>query len=105
MPAKAYYPLEAPPPAPPPLGWVFAPYTTCADPRCATVYVNVGADGLNVRQSPNGYVFLSLVNGTPLFVLQQQENWLLVAPACDLTPTWRWSWTAGVPLARCWVYF
>jgi len=26
-------------------------------------------------------------------------------PACDLTPTWAWSWNAGVPLNRCWVYF
>jgi hypothetical protein len=34
-----------------------------------------------------------------------QGDWLLVAPACDLTPTWAWSWNAGVPLNRCWVYF
>jgi len=33
------------------------------------------------------------------------EDWLLVAPACDLTPTWAWSWNAGVPLNRYWVYF
>jgi hypothetical protein len=67
--------------------------------------VNVDAAGLNVRTAPNGYPVMSLVNGTPLIPLQHAGNWLLVAPACDLTPTWAWSWTAGVPLNRCWVYF
>ena len=28
---------------------------------------------------------------------ERQGDWLLVAPACDLTPTWAWSWNAGVP--------
>src|SRR5262245_23560964 len=93
------------PPPPTPLGWVYGPYTSCTEPRCATVFVNVAADGLNVRTAPNGYPTLSLVNGTPLTPLQREGNWLLVAPACDLTPTWAWSWTAGVSLLRCWVYF
>jgi hypothetical protein len=109
-------PPEAPPPPPsirvtpapapvPPLGWVYSYYAPCADPGCRTVVVNVDAAGLNVRTVPNGYPTMSLVNGTPLIPLQRAGNWLLVAPACDLTPTWAWSWTAGVPLNRCWVYF
>src|SRR6516164_5215309 len=87
---------------PPPIGWVYGPYTVCGELGCQ---VNVPADGLNVRTAPNGYPVMSLVNGTPLIPLQKQGNWLLVAPACDLTPTWAWSWNAGVPLNRCWVYF
>ena len=80
-------------------------YAPCADPQCRTLVVNVDAAGLNVRTAPNGYPVMSLVNGTPLIPLQKQGDWLLVAPACDLTPTWAWSWNAGVPLNRCWVYF
>jgi hypothetical protein len=89
-------PPEASPPVPsirvtpppiPPLGWVYNYYAPCADPV------------------PNGYAVMALVNGTPLIPLQKQGDWLLVAPACDLTPTWAWSWNAGVPLNRCWVYF
>ena len=87
---------------PPPIGWVYAPYTICGELGCQ---VNVQADGLNVRTAPNGYPVMSLVNGTPLIPLQKQGDWLLVAPACDLTPTWAWSWNVGVPLNRCWVYF
>jgi len=91
---------------PPPIGWVYGPYTSCANPpQCSMGVVNVQADGLNVRTVPNGYPVMSLVNGTPLIPLQKQGDWLLVAPACDLTPTWAWSWNAGVPLNRCWVYF
>ena len=94
------------PPGPPPLGWVYAPYTQCADPpRCSMGMVNVQADGLNVRVTPNGPPVMSLVNGVPLIPLGREGNWLLVAAGCDLTPTWAWSWTAGVPLNRCWVYF
>ena len=94
------------PPGPPPLGWVYAPYTQCADPpRCAMGMVNVQADGLNVRVTPNGPPVMSLVNGVPLVPLGREGDWLLVAAGCDLTPTWAWSWTAGVPLNRCWVYF
>jgi len=74
-------------------------------PRCSTGVVNVPADGLNVRVAPNGPAVMSLVNGTPLIPFDKQGDWLLVAPACDLTPTWAWSWNAGVPLNRCWVYF
>ena len=96
----------APPPGPPPLGWVYGPYTMCGDPpRCSMGVVNVQADGLNVRVVPNGQPVMSLVNGVPLIPLQREGDWLLVAAACDLTPTWAWSWTAGVPLNRCWVYF
>ena len=105
-------PIAAPPvqvapiPRVPPLGWVYGPYTQCADPpRCSMGVVNVPADGLNVRTVPNGPPVMSLVNGTPLISLDKQGDWLLVAPACDLTPTWAWSWNAGVPLNRCWVYF
>jgi hypothetical protein len=91
---------------PPPIGWVYAPYTQCANPpQCSMGMVNVQADGLNVRVVPNGQPVMSLVNGTVFYPLQRQEDWLLVAPACDLTPTWAWSWNAGVPLNRCWVYF
>ena len=87
---------------PPPIGWVYAPYTVCGELGCQ---LNVQADGLNVRTVPNGYPVMSLVNGTPLIPLQKQGDWLLVAPACDLTSTWAWSWNAGVPLNRCWLYF
>jgi hypothetical protein len=91
---------------PPPIGWVYQPYTQCGNPpQCSMGMVNVDASGLNVRTVPNGPPVMSLVNGTPLYALQKQGDWLLVAPACDLTPTWAWSWNAGVPLNRCWVYF
>jgi hypothetical protein len=94
------------PPGPPPLGWVYGPYTQCADPpRCSMGMVNVQADGLNVRVAPNGPPVMSLVNGVPLIPLGREGEWLLVAAGCDLTPTFAWSWTAGVPLNRCWVYF
>jgi hypothetical protein len=91
---------------PPPIGWIYGPYTSCANPpQCSMGVVNVQADGLNVRVAPNGPTVMSLVNGTPLYPLQRNGDWLLVAAACDLTPTFAWSWTAGVPLNRCWVYF
>src|SRR5262245_26056295 len=91
---------------PPPLGWVYGPYTSCANPpQCSMGVVNVGADGLNVRVTPNGPPTMALTNGTPLYPVQRSGDWLLVAVGCDLTPTWAWSWTAGVPLNRCWVYF
>jgi hypothetical protein len=69
--------------------------------------VNVQADGLNVRVTPNGAspAVMALVNGTPLYPVKREGDWLLVAAGCDLTPTFAWSWTAGVPLNRCWVYF
>jgi hypothetical protein len=96
--------IEAPPP-PTPLGWVYTRYTVCSEPRaCPVVFVSVDADGLNVRAVPDGPPIMALVNGTPLVVLDRQGHWSLVASACDLTPTWAWSWTAGVPLNRCWVY-
>src|SRR5262245_48327019 len=97
--ARAQPLLDAPPP-PPPLGWVFTRYTVCPEPRtCPVVFVSVYADGLNVR-GPDGQPIMSLVNGTPLLVLERQGQWTLVAQACELTPTWAWSWTAGVPLMR-----
>jgi hypothetical protein len=91
---------------PPPIGWVYGAYTMCGDPpRCSMAVVNVQADGLNVRTVPNGPPVMSLVNGVPLIPLGREGDWLLVAAGCDLTPTFAWSWTAGVPLNRCWVYF
>jgi hypothetical protein len=101
-PAKA----QEAPPLPAPLGWVYTRYTSCPGPRsCPVVFVSVAADGLNVRAVPDGPPTMALVNGTPLFVLDRQGSWTLVAPACDLTPTWLWSWTAGVPLDRCFVWY
>jgi hypothetical protein len=98
--------VQPPYQGPPPIGWVYGPYTQCANPpQCSMGVVNVGADGLNVRVTPNGPAIMSLVNGTPLYPVGREGPWLLVAPACDLTPTWVWSWNAGVPLNRCWVYF
>jgi|SRR6516165_9462770 len=91
---------------PPPIGWVYGPYTQCANPpQCSMGVVTVDASGLNVRIVPNGPPVMALVNGTPLYPMDRRGDWLLVAPACDLTPTWAWSWNAGVPLNRCWVYF
>jgi hypothetical protein len=91
---------------PPPIGWVYAPYTQCGNPpQCSIGMVNVPADGLNVRVVPNGLPVMSLVNGVPLIPVDKRGDWILVAAGCDLTPTWAWSWTAGVPLNRCWVYF
>jgi len=91
---------------PPPIGWVYGPYTQCANPpQCSMGVVTVDASGLNVRIVPNGPPVMALVNGTPLYPMDRRGDWLLIAPACDLTPTWAWSWNAGVPLNRCWVYF
>jgi hypothetical protein len=102
-PPLAYAP-SSPPPLPP-LGWIYGPYTSCADPpQCSTGMVNVQADGLNVRTAPDGFPIMALVNGTPFIPLQREGNWFLIRAACDLTPTWAWSWTAGVPLNRCWMY-
>jgi hypothetical protein len=97
-----------PPPyaGPPPIGWVYGPYTSCGNPpQCSMGVVNVDASGLNVRTVPNGPPVMALVNGVPLYPVTRQGDWILVAAACDLTPTFAWSWTAGVPLSRCWVYF
>src|SRR5262249_1085273 len=55
------------PPGPPPIGWVYGPYTQCANPpQCSMGVVNVYADGLNVRVAPNGLPIMALVNGVPL---------------------------------------
>jgi hypothetical protein len=92
------------PPPPAPLGWVFTRYTVCPEPRvCPVVFVSVfDADALNVRDVPDGLPMLALVNGTPLLVLQRVGSWTLVAPVCELTPTYLVTWT-GVPLMRCWL--
>src|SRR5438874_7873395 len=46
---------------PPPIGWVYAPYTQCGDPpRCSMGVVSVAADGLNVRVTPNGPPVMAL---------------------------------------------
>lgn len=93
LPPPAYAPvppLAAAPqvPPPPPLGWVFLPYTSCAEPGCQSVLVSVpGADSLNVRTVPNGPLLLALLNGTPLIPLRQDGPWALVTPACNLVPT------------------
>ena len=98
---------EVPPPpiveAPPPLGWLYGPYTVCTDPpRCTSVVVSVGVDGLNVRAAPDGPVVGALANGVPVVPLQRRGPWVLVAPACSLAPTYTWSVTAGgVPLSVC----
>jgi hypothetical protein len=102
--------VTVPPPysGPPSIGWVYGPYTQCANPpQCSMGVVNVQADGLNVRVTPNGAspAVMALVNGTPLYPIKREGDWLLVAAGCDLTPTFAWSWSAGVPLNRCWVYF
>lgn len=100
--SRAQYLL--PPPPPPPLGWVFTRYTVCPEPAvCPVVFVSVDADGLNVRAVPDGPPLMALVNGTPLLVLQRVGSWTLVAPACELTPTYLWTWNSGVPLMRCWL--
>jgi hypothetical protein len=103
-PPLGYAPAQATPP--PPLGWVYGPYTQCGDPpQCTMGVVSVPADGLNVRVAPNGAspAVMALVNGTPLLPVRREGQWLLVAAGCDLTPTFAWSWTAGVPLNRCWI--
>src|SRR5262245_18033712 len=64
-------PVEAGPPAEA-LGWVYGPYTSCADPSCGMLIVNVVVDGINVRSFPDGPIILTVGNGTPLFVLQRQ---------------------------------
>ena len=95
-----------PPPPPPPLGWVYGPYTACGNPpSCSVGVVSLQADGLNVRTGPDAAAppTMALVNGTPLIPMDKRGNWILVAAACDLTPTFLWSWTAGVPLNRCWL--
>jgi hypothetical protein len=86
-----------------PLGWVSATYVTCADYDCSSLSVQVRADGVNVRTfpDPDGPVIGSLVNGTPLVVLQRTERWFYVAAGCNLGPTGVWSDTAHVPLSRC----
>src|SRR5262245_64951381 len=53
---------------PPPIGWVYGPYTQCGNPpQCSMGVVNVDASGLNVRVTPNGPPVMALVNGTPLY--------------------------------------
>jgi hypothetical protein len=96
-------PLEyAPPQAPPPLGFVWGRYTACIEPDCRSVIVSVGADGLNVRVAPNGPVVLALANGVPVIPLRREGDWLLVAAACPLVPTFTASITAGgIPLSIC----
>ena len=60
---------------PPPIGWVYGPYTQCGNPpQCSMGVVSVDASGLNVRIVPNGPPVMSLVNGTPLIPLQKQGD-------------------------------
>src|ERR1700730_7689854 len=83
-----------------PLGWVYAGYVTCADYDCNSLSVQIRAAGVNVRTSPDGPVIGSLVNGTPLVVLQRTGRWFYVAAGCNLVNI-DWSDTAHVPLSRC----
>jgi hypothetical protein len=87
-------------PPPPPLGWLFGRYLACyADTGCS---VATDVHGLNVRAVPNGPIVLALANGTPVIPLSRAGNWVLVAPACNLIPTFTWSITAGgLPLSVC----
>jgi hypothetical protein len=99
-PPLAYAPAQ--PPLAPPLGWLFGRYTACIEADCRSVIVSVGADGLNVRAAPNGPIVLALANGVPVIPLQRQGDWLLVAAACPLVPTFTASITAGgIPLSVC----
>jgi len=100
VPPLAYAP-PAPPPPPAPLGWIWRTLAPCADPACGTLVVQVVADGANIRAVPAGPVVGALANGTPIIPLQKDGNWILVAPACQLTPTFTMSITAGVPLSVC----
>jgi hypothetical protein len=93
-------PLPRPLAPPPSLGWVYGPYLLCTQPGC---FVSVDAAGANVRTAPNGPPILALVNGTPVIVRGRAGNWIAIDPACYLTPTFLWSWTAGVSLMRCWI--
>jgi hypothetical protein len=85
------------------MGWVYRPYTSCANPpQCSVGMITVNADGLNVRTTPNGFVIAALANGVPLIPLGSEGNWVLIAPACPLVPTFTFSITAGgVPLSVC----
>ena len=98
-PPMAYAPVAPPPPSP--LGWIWGRFAPCANPECSMLTVSVQADGANVRVMPDGPVALSLANGTPVIPLQKDGNWVLVAPACSLAPTYTYSVTAGVPLSVC----
>jgi hypothetical protein len=95
-------PVAAPPP-PQPLGWVFMQYMHCVTPPTCTIVTDAG--GLNVRASPGGPPVIALANGTPVAPIQPDNTnhprWALVQPACNLVPTWLWSWNTGVTLMRC----
>lgn len=103
----ATIPIPVPVPLPslqltaPALGWVYTGYMHCTAPDCSTMYVNVRANGVNVRRTPNGQPFLALVNGVPLIALQWSGRWALVGATCNLVPTGVWSDTAGVQLHAC----
>jgi hypothetical protein len=102
-------PIVAPPPPqpvdPPVLGWIYWPYMHCQTPPTCTIITDAG--GLNVRTVPNGPPTMALANGTPVIPVRPQGDanhpgkWVLVAQACNLVPTWLWSWNTGVTLMRC----
>jgi hypothetical protein len=82
------------------LGWVSDRFVHCT--TRGGCYINVRADGANIRKDPGGYIFMALVNGVPLVVLDQSEGWTLIAASCDLGPTGLRSDTAhGVSLQAC----
>jgi hypothetical protein len=67
-----------------PLGWVYTRFVTCNVNNC---YIDVAADGANIRRAPNGYSFMALVNDVPVVVLQQSGKWSQIGVPCDLHPT------------------
>jgi hypothetical protein len=99
-------PAPPPPQDPHPIGWVYWPYMHCQTPPTCTIVTD--AAGLNVRAVPNGPPTMALVNGTPVIPIRPEGDpnhpgkWVLVAQACNLVPTWLYSWNAGVQLMRCW---
>ena len=100
-PPLAYAPA-APPPPPQPLGWIWGRLAPCAAPDCTILTVQVAVDGANIRGMPGGLVVGAVANGVPLVPLQKIDGWVLVAPACQLAPSYTYSVTAGgVPLSVC----
>jgi len=91
-----------PPPPPAPIGWIWGRGAPCADPDCHTLVIQVAVDGLNVRATPGGPAIAALANGVPVTPLTKAGDWMLVAPACSLAPTFTASVTAGgIPLSVC----
>jgi hypothetical protein len=101
LPPISPLPVEIGPP--PPLGWIYGRYVDCPDGHPGHgCFINVRADGANVRRVPNGPVFLSLINGVPLVLFEWEGSWVHVGVRCNLRPTGLRSDTAhGVSLQTC----